>query len=103
MLIIFVDKPYLSMNFTPNTVIEGQSVTLCCSSESRPPTLELWWNMGRRLLSSKYDTNVLCHKIINMRREDSGSNSCFAENEIGTIHDAVIITVLCKFKVSNFV
>ncbi|XP_076088386.1 uncharacterized protein LOC143058811 [Mytilus galloprovincialis] len=87
-------KPYLSMNFTPNSVIEGQSVTLCCSSESRPPTLELWWNMGRRLLSSKYDTNVLCHKIINISREDSGSYSCFAENEIGTIHDEVIITVL---------
>ncbi|VDI68381.1 sialic acid binding Ig-like lectin 8 [Mytilus galloprovincialis] len=87
-------KPYLSMNFTPNSVIEGQSVTLCCSSESRPPTLELWWNMGRRLLSSKYDTNVLCHKIIKMSREDSGSYSCFAANEIGTIHDEVIITVL---------
>lgn len=87
-------KPFLSMNYTSNSVYEGQSVTLCCSSDSRPLTTEMWWDMESRILSSDDDTNVLCHKIINISREDSGSYKCSAENEIGIVNDEVIITVL---------
>ncbi|CAC5377810.1 HMCN [Mytilus coruscus] len=87
-------KPFLSMNYTSNSVYEGQSVTLCCSSYSRPLTTEMWWDMESRILSSDDDTNVLCHKIINISREDSGSYKCSAENEIGIVNDEVIITVL---------
>ncbi|XP_052080099.1 titin-like isoform X2 [Mytilus californianus] len=88
-------KPFLSMNYTSNNVYEGQSVTLCCSSDSRPLTKEMWWDMESRLLSSEYDTNVLCHKIMNISRQDSGSYKCFAENEIGIVNtDEIIITVL---------
>ncbi|VDI74103.1 Hypothetical predicted protein [Mytilus galloprovincialis] len=87
-------KPYLSMNYTPNSVIEGQSVTLCCSSESRPPPTEMWWVMEGRVMSIKEYTDVICHKIISSSREHSGSYKCFAENNVGTENDEVIITVL---------
>ncbi|VDI31350.1 Hypothetical predicted protein [Mytilus galloprovincialis] len=87
-------KPFLSMNYTSERVIEGQSVTLCCSSDSRPPTLEMWWVMKGRLLCRNYDTVVRCHEITNISRVDSGSYKCFAENEVGIVDDEVIITVL---------
>lgn len=91
------------MNYTPNSVIEGQSVTLCCCSKSRPLTSEMWWDIGGRVLSRKEYTDVICHEITSTSRGDSGSYRCFAENEIGTVNDEVIITDLCKFKVSIFV
>lgn len=88
------------MNYTSERVIEGQSVTLCCSSYSRPPTLEMWWVMKGRLLCRNYDTVVRCHEITNISRVDSGSYKCFAENEVGIVDDEVIITVLCKYEIS---
>lgn len=88
------------MNYTPTSVIEGQSVRLCCSSDSRPPTTEILLDMESRVLSLKYDTDVLCHDIINISRADSGSYKCFAENEVGIENDEVIITVLCKYKIT---
>lgn len=88
------------MNYTSNSVFEGQSVTLCCSSDSRPTATEMWWAMESRVLSSKYGTDFLCHDIIDISRADSGSYKCFAENEIGTVNNEVIITVLCKFYIS---
>lgn len=95
---MFVDEPCVSMNYTPNSVVEGQSLTLCCSSDSRPSTTEIWLDMESRVLSLKYDTDVLCHEIIDITRADIGSYKCFAENEVGTVNDEVIITVSCKFK-----
>lgn len=88
------------MNYTSERVIEGQSVTLCCSSDSRPPTLDIWWVMKGRVLCRNYDTVVLCHEITNISRVDSGSYKCFAENEVETVDDEVVITVLCKYEIS---
>ncbi|XP_076088027.1 uncharacterized protein LOC143058421 [Mytilus galloprovincialis] len=82
------------MNYTPDKVYEGQSVTLCCCSESRTSTIEIWWTINSLVLSSRYNTNVLCHDIINVNRSKSGEYRCFAENEIGIVHDDVIVTVL---------
>lgn len=87
------------MSYTPNSVYEGQSVTLCCFSDSMPSTIDLWWEMKSLILSEKKDTNVLCQEIINVSRYDSGDYRCFAENELGIVNADVIIEVICK---SNF-
>lgn len=92
----FKDKPHITMNYTPDKVYEGQSVTLCCCSESLTSTIEIWWTIKGLVLSSRYNTNVLCHDIINVSRFESGGYRCFAENEIGIVNDDVIVTVLCK-------
>ncbi|CAG2244047.1 unnamed protein product [Mytilus edulis] len=97
----YSDKPYLSMNYTPNSIIDGQSLRLCCSSDSRPPTTEMWWDIEGKVLSSKYDTDVLCHDIIDISRADSGSYGCFAGNDIGIENDEVIITVLSSNRVAD--
>lgn len=95
-----LDTPHLTMNCTPNNVYEGQSVTLCCCTHSRLSTIDLWLGMDSLVLSSKYYTNVLCHKIINVSRYDSGCYRCFAENEIGIVNTQVKLKVLCKFDFS---
>ncbi|CAC5376377.1 unnamed protein product [Mytilus coruscus] len=50
--------------------------------------------MNSLILSSKNDTNVHCHKIMNVSRKESGVYRCFVDNEIGLLNDYVIIEVL---------
>ncbi|XP_071148727.1 uncharacterized protein [Mytilus edulis] len=94
-------KPFLSMNYTPNSVIEGQSVKICCSSESRPSTIEMWLVMEGRPMYVKDNTDVICHEITSTSREDSGNYKCFAENEIGIDDNEVNVTVLYPPNISD--
>ncbi|XP_052081083.1 uncharacterized protein LOC127719086 [Mytilus californianus] len=49
--------------------------------------------MNSLILSSKNDTNVHCHKIMYVSRNDSGVYRCFVDNEIGLLNADVKIEV----------
>lgn len=93
---VYTDALHLTMNCTPNNVYEGQSVTLCCTFDGRPRTIDMWWNQKDVILSSKQHTNLLCHKIVNASRYNSGGYRCYAQNEFGFVTAEVKLKVLCK-------
>lgn len=84
------------MNCTPKKVYEGQSVTLCCTFNSSPATIDLWWDQKTSVLSSKQDTTVLCYKLVNASRYNSGGYKCYAQNGFGIVNTDVQLKVLCK-------
>lgn len=91
---IYIDAPRLTMSCTPNKVYEGYSATLCCSSYSRPATIDLW--LENIILSSTKHTRVLCHKIVNASRYNSGVYRCYAKDNFGIVNAEVNLMVLCK-------
>lgn len=91
---IYIDAPRLTMSCTPNKVYEGHSATLCCSSYSRPATIDLW--LENMILFSKKHTRVLYHKIVNASRYNSGVYRCYAKYNFGFVNADVNLRVLCE-------
>uniref|UniRef100_A0A8C2EKU4 Ig-like domain-containing protein n=1 Tax=Cyprinus carpio TaxID=7962 RepID=A0A8C2EKU4_CYPCA len=65
-------------------IVEGDSVTLSCSSDSNPPA-EINWFKGETFLKSG-DT----YSITNITSEASGNFYCFAKNEHGSNGSAAV-------------
>ena len=77
--------------------VEGDSVTLTCSSDANPPAQNYTWYKKRGDQSSQVG---LCQNIsfANIGSEQRGLYFCEARNEIGQNRSsAVQITVTCKF------
>uniref|UniRef100_A0A671KEG0 Ig-like domain-containing protein n=1 Tax=Sinocyclocheilus anshuiensis TaxID=1608454 RepID=A0A671KEG0_9TELE len=73
-------------------IVEGDSVTLSCSSDSNPPALNFSWFKGETFLKSG-DT----YSITNITSEASGNVYCFARNEHGSNGSAAVtVNVMCK-------
>ncbi|XP_016358130.1 B-cell receptor CD22-like [Sinocyclocheilus anshuiensis] len=66
-------------------IVEGDSVTLSCSSDSNPPALNFSWFKGETFLKSG-DT----YSITNITSEASGNVYCFARNEHGSNGSAAV-------------
>lgn len=84
------------MNYYPSNVYEGQSVTLCCCSKSHTKFIEMWLGMDSLVLTAKDDTNVLCHRIKNVSRNDSGVYRCFVDTKMAIFNNDIRIEVSCK-------
>ncbi|XP_063411946.1 uncharacterized protein LOC134694812 [Mytilus trossulus] len=95
------NAPHLTMNITPNKVYEGQSVILCCTFNSRPITIDLWWDQKSSVLFSKQDTTVLCYKLVNASRYNSGGYRCYAEDGFGFVNTDVQLKVLYPPDISD--
>ncbi|XP_026107250.1 B-cell receptor CD22-like isoform X8 [Carassius auratus] len=99
----------LSVTYPPNSVsvsisssgeiVEGDSVTLSCSSDSNPPAEITWFKEGRFLGSGRI------YSISNISSNHSGEYKCKSSNKHGWKYSAVTLNVMYPPKdvaMSNF-
>ncbi|XP_067296770.1 B-cell receptor CD22-like [Pseudorasbora parva] len=81
----------VSVSISPSGVIvEGDSVTLSCSSDSNPPALNFSWFKGGTIVGSGR-----IYSISNISSDDSGEYKCKSINEHGEKYsDAVTLNVM---------
>ncbi|XP_077057471.1 B-cell receptor CD22-like [Siphateles boraxobius] len=76
----------VSVSISPSGVIvEGDSVTLNCISDSNPPALNFSWFKGGRILQSGET-----YSITNIKSESSGDYHCSARNKHGSQASAAV-------------
>ncbi len=72
--------------------VEGDSVTLICSSDSNPPALNFTWFKGETFVGSGR-----IYSISKIRSDHSGEYKCKSRNKHGqTDSDAVTLHVMCE-------
>ncbi len=75
-------------------IVEGDSVTLSCSSDSNPPA-EISWFKGRTIVGSGR-----IYSISNIRSNHSGEYKCKSINKYGEKYsDAVTLNVMCELMI----
>ncbi|XP_067298545.1 B-cell receptor CD22-like, partial [Pseudorasbora parva] len=81
----------VSVSISPSGVIvEGDSVTLSCSSDSNPPALNFSWFKGGTIVGSGRT-----YSILNISSDDSGEYKCKSINEHGVKYsDAVTLNIM---------
>ncbi len=73
-------------------IVEGDSVTLTCSSDSNPPAEISWFKGGMIVGSGRI------YSISKIRSDHSGEYKCKSRNEHGDKYsDAVTLNVECEF------
>ncbi len=94
-IIVNVDPPRsVSVSISPSgEIMEGDSVTLSCSSDSNPPA-EITWFKGRMFLGSGR-----IYSISKIRSDYSGEYKCKSINEHGKKYSAVTLNVKCKLMI----
>ena len=83
----------VSVSISPSGVIvEGDSVTLNCISDSNPPA-EISWFKGKRNILQSGET----YSITNIKSEASGDYRCSARNKHGSQTSAAVnVNIMCK-------
>ncbi|XDV16215.1 hypothetical protein PO909_016027, partial [Leuciscus waleckii] len=83
----------VSVSISPSGVIvEGDSVTLNCISDSNPPA-EISWFKGKRKILQSGET----YSITNIKSEASGDYHCSARNKHGSQTSAAVnVNIMCK-------
>ncbi|KAF4118159.1 hypothetical protein G5714_000210 [Onychostoma macrolepis] len=77
-----------SVSISPSgEIVEGDSVTLNCSSDSNPPA-EISWFKGRTFVASGR-----IYRISKIRSDHSGEYKCKSSNELGKKYSAVNLNV----------
>ncbi|KAL1281687.1 hypothetical protein QQF64_000490 [Cirrhinus molitorella] len=81
----------ISVSISPSAeIVEGDSVTLICSSDSNPPA-EISWYKGETLLKSGDP-----YSFTNIKSEDSGIYKCSASNKHGS-QTSTAVTVNVRY------
>uniref|UniRef100_A0A4X2JYD8 Vascular cell adhesion molecule 1 n=1 Tax=Vombatus ursinus TaxID=29139 RepID=A0A4X2JYD8_VOMUR len=82
-----------NISITPsNTVQEGDSVTMTCSSEGLPPP-QIFWSKKLDSEDSLPLSENATLTLVGMRKEDSGTYVCEAKNQFGKSRKEVEVTV----------
>ncbi|XP_068946625.1 vascular cell adhesion protein 1 isoform X2 [Petaurus breviceps papuanus] len=82
------------ISITPsNTVQEGDSVTMTCSSEGLPPP-QIFWSKKRDSEDPLPLSENATLTLVGMRKEDSGTYVCEAKNQFGKSRKEVEVTVV---------
>jgi len=82
-------NPVISIS-PSGVIVEGDSVTLNCISDSNPPA-EIHWIKGRKIVGSGR-----IFSIYKIRSDDSGEYKCKSINELGEKYSAVTLNVMCE-------
>ncbi|KAL2086719.1 hypothetical protein ACEWY4_017778 [Coilia grayii] len=91
--VLYVNVSYSPKNTSasispPGDIVEGNSVTLTCSSDANPPVYNYTWykiNRGETTLESGQN-----HSINNIKSEDTGQYYCRVGNSVGSINSTVL-------------
>ncbi len=80
------------MSISPSgEIVEGDSVTLSCSSDSNPPAEISWFKGGTFVGSGRI------YSISNISSDNSEEYKCKSRNEHGDKYsDAVTLNVMCE-------
>ncbi len=90
---LFLDVPKsVSVSISPSgEIVEGDSVTLSCSSDSNPPAEIIWFKGGRFVGSGRI------YSISKISSDHSGEYKCKSRNKHGEKYsNAVMLNVMCK-------
>uniref|UniRef100_A0A8C1WMU6 B-cell receptor CD22 n=1 Tax=Cyprinus carpio TaxID=7962 RepID=A0A8C1WMU6_CYPCA len=80
----------VSVSISPSVIVEGDSVTLSCSSDSNPPALNFSWFKGGMFVGSGRIYN-----ISKISSDDSKKYKCKSRNEHGEKYsDAVTLNIM---------
>uniref|UniRef100_A0A673MJW1 Ig-like domain-containing protein n=1 Tax=Sinocyclocheilus rhinocerous TaxID=307959 RepID=A0A673MJW1_9TELE len=89
----------VSVSISPSEIVEGDSVTLSCSSDSNPPAEISWFKENQ---SSAVGSGRI-YSISNISSDHSGEYKCKSINKYGEKYsDAVNLNVMCEFYDSYF-
>ncbi|CAC5368461.1 unnamed protein product [Mytilus coruscus] len=77
-------KPSIKINVS-NTLnmVEGETTNICCVAWSNPKLTLISWHKGDKELVSAFNNSLLCYKMSNVSRHDTGNYVCSSQNEIG--------------------
>ncbi|XP_043853518.1 sialic acid-binding Ig-like lectin 14 [Dromiciops gliroides] len=86
--------PVFPANTSSLVVLEGESLTLICYTQSKPPAA-LSWAHGNQILNSTQasDPGVLHLELSKLRSHNSGEYTCQARNSLGNQHYTVRLCV----------
>ncbi len=83
-------KPVISIS-PSGEIVEGDSVTLICSSDSNPPAEISWFKGGMIVGSGRI------YSISKISSDHSGEYKCKSRNEYGEKYsDAVTLNIMCE-------
>ncbi len=82
------------MSISPSgEIVEGDSVTLTCSSDSNPPAEIIWIKGGMFVGSGRI------YSISKIRSDHSGEYKCKSINKYGEKYsDTVTLNIMCEYK-----
>lgn len=100
-------RPSIEEIPSPIDIIEGESANIECKASGKPPPEFSWVKVVNQLnLSSserfKVDPVTGMLTIISARRDDSGEYQCIASNNAGRVTATIVISVIVKPKISEF-
>ena len=79
-------------------IVEGDSVTLTCSSDANPPATTYTWFKMKRAEIFRMEGSGWRNQITNISSEFSGHYHCEAKNDIGASNSsAVLVDVHCGY------
>ncbi|KAL2086718.1 hypothetical protein ACEWY4_017777 [Coilia grayii] len=96
---VFYSPKNTSASISPSgNIVEGDSVTLTCSSDANPPVHNYtWYKVNSRETTLGSGQN---HPINNISSEDTGQYYCRVENSVGSI-DSVVLYVNVFYRPKN--
>ena len=89
----------VSVSLSPSgNIVEGDSVTLTCSSDANPPATTYTWFKMKRAETFRMEGSGWRNQITNISSEFSGHYHCEAKNDIGASNSsAVLVDVHCGY------
>ncbi len=95
-MFLVLDPPRsVSVSISPSgEIVEGDSVTLSCSSDSNPPAEISWFKGGETVGSGRI------YSISKIRSDHSGEYKCKSINEHGDKYSAATLNVMCELMIT---
>ena len=76
--------------------VQGQDVIIKCEAQSKPMPVYSWTRNGIMLMGERFSINGGTLTIRNLRKEDTSTYSCIAENKSGRLEASLKLAVLGK-------
>ncbi|XP_071148042.1 kin of IRRE-like protein 1 [Mytilus edulis] len=88
-------KPIVTIKDKVNVVNEGKTISLCSYVDSNPAPDAIWWSRGYNRLFESFNITSSCFVIANITRNNNGTYTCTAKNQIG--EGSTTSTVIVKY------